>query len=251
MKHTYNITGMTCNGCKASVEKTLRAVDDVTDVEVNLESGRAEISMNQHIVTTTFRQALPSKYTISEVSVKQVGNAEIGDKQNIFNTSNNETQTKLEQLKPLFLIFGCIVLITAALNYNGFNISAVMLDFMGIFFFIFSLFKFFNLRGFAQSFSMYDPLAKAVPEYGKVYPFIELILGFMFLSRIQIPIVLIVTIIIIGITTIGVTRSLMSKKTIQCACLGTVLKLPMTEATFIENTIMIVMAIIMITKIYL
>ncbi len=126
-----------------------------------------------------------------------------------------------------------------------------MLDFMGVFFFIFSLFKFFDLNGFAQSFSMYDPLAKAIPSYGKVYPFIELVLGFLFLSRIGIPIVLLVTIVILGITTIGVTRSLMCKKTIQCACLGTVLKLPMTEATFIENTIMIVMAIIMLSKIYL
>jgi hypothetical protein len=35
---------------------------------------------------------------------------------------------------------------------------------------------------------------------------------------------------------------LFSKKVIKCACLGTALNLPMTEATFIENTIMLVMA---------
>jgi hypothetical protein len=39
---------------------------------------------------------------------------------------------------------------------------------------------------------------------------------------------------------------LLAKKSIQCACLGTALKLPMTEATFIENAIMIIMAVIMI-----
>ena len=48
------------------------------------------------------------------------------------------------------------------------------------------------------------------------------------------------------VTTIGVTKTLLAKKSIQCACLGTALKLPMTEATFIENAIMIVMAIMMI-----
>lgn len=36
------------------------------------------------------------------------------------------------------------------------------------------------------------------------------------------------------------------KKAIQCACLGTTLKLPMTKATFIENTIMLIMAISML-----
>jgi hypothetical protein len=33
---------------------------------------------------------------------------------------------------------------------------------------------------------------------------------------------------------------------IKCACLGTALNLPMTEATFIENTIMLVMAVWML-----
>ena len=69
--------------------------------------------------------------------------------------------------------------------------------------------------------------------------------------RIQVPMALIITIIILGITTIGVTKTLLDKKAIQCACLGTALKLPMTKATFIENTIMIVMAIIMLTNTYL
>jgi hypothetical protein len=35
---------------------------------------------------------------------------------------------------------------------------------------------------------------------------------------------------------------LIQKRQMQCACLGSVLKLPMTEATFIENAVMIVMA---------
>jgi hypothetical protein len=47
---------------------------------------------------------------------------------------------------------------------------------------------------------------------------------------------------VLGITTIGVTKTLLDKKSIQCACLGTALKLPMTQATFIENAIMLVMA---------
>ena len=125
-----------------------------------------------------------------------------------------------------------------------------MLDFMGLFYIVFSFFKLLDLKGFPESFKMYDPLAKAIPAYGWVYPFLETALGMMFLMRIQIPLALIVTLIILGITTIGVTKTLLDKKSIQCACLGTALKLPMTKATFIENSIMIVMAIIMLVQMY-
>ena len=125
-----------------------------------------------------------------------------------------------------------------------------MLDFMGLFYIVFSFFKMLDLKGFPESFSMYDPLAKRVPIYGKVYPFIETALGLMFLTRYEINIALIITLIILGITTIGVTKTLLDKKAIRCACLGTALKLPMTEATFIENTIMIVMAILMLLNLF-
>ena len=124
-----------------------------------------------------------------------------------------------------------------------------MLDFMGLFYIVFSFFKLLDLKGFPESFRMYDPVAKVVPVYAWLYPFIEVALGLMFLLRFEIPIALVVTLIILGITTIGVIKVLLDKKSIQCACLGTALKLPMTKATFIENSIMIVMAIIMLVNI--
>ena len=43
-------------------------------------------------------------------------------------------------------------------------------------------------------------------------------------------------------TTCGVIKALFQKSQIQCACLGTALKLPMTEATLIENVIMLTMS---------
>ena len=55
-----------------------------------------------------------------------------------------------------------------------------------------------------------------------------------------------ISLVVLGITTIGVTKTLLDKKSIRCACLGTALKLPMTEATLIENTVMIAMAVLML-----
>ena len=121
-----------------------------------------------------------------------------------------------------------------------------MFDFMGLFFIVFSFFKMLDLKNFPTSFSMYDPLAEKILFYGWVYPFIEIALGLMFLVRFELNIALYVTIVILGITTFGVTKTLMNKKNIQCACLGTALKLPMTEATLIENALMLSMSIFLV-----
>ena len=86
-------------------------------------------------------------------------------------------------------------------------------------------------------------LQKKTSLYAWIYPFIEVLLGLMFLMRIETKTALILTIIVLGITSIGVAQTLINKRSIQCACLGTTLKLPMTEATLIENSIMIIMSL--------
>ena len=58
MKHTYQIIGMTCSGCRSHVEKTLSEVAGVTKVEVNLEEKLANIEMEKHIPLENFKAAL-------------------------------------------------------------------------------------------------------------------------------------------------------------------------------------------------
>jgi cation transport ATPase len=241
MKHTYKITGMTCNSCKASVEKSLNDLDDVANAIVNLETKEAIITMHNHIGVSELQKALPSKYTITEKEQKNVFASTHSS-----NFELEEEKSKLQQLKPLLLIIFYIAVASILLHYKNWSWSEFMLDFMGLFYIVFSFFKMLDLKGFPDSFRMYDPLAKRVPIYGWIYPFIETTLGLMFLMRFEVNIALIVTLIVLGITTIGVTKTLLDKKSIRCACLGTALKLPMTEATFIENAIMIVMAVLML-----
>ena len=64
---TYPIQGMTCNGCRAHVEKTLQQVDGVVDVTVDLEKAEAVIDMESIIPFETFQDALKNDgdtYTI-------------------------------------------------------------------------------------------------------------------------------------------------------------------------------------------
>lgn len=239
MNQTFNIEGMTCNNCKASVEKYLNELPHISHVSIDLAKGEAEITMDKHLAAEVLQNALPEKFTVS----KKEGEHEL--------TSTNalevsQEKSKLQQLKPLLLILLYISAAGVLLHYKDWSWSEFMLDFMGLFYIVFAFFKMLDLKGFPESFKMYDPLAKRLPIYGWMYPFIETALGLMFLMRFKVNIALIMTLVVLGITTIGVTKTLMDKKSIRCACLGTALKLPMTEATLIENSIMIAMAALML-----
>ena len=243
MKHTYKIEGMTCNNCKASVEKYLNELPNISHVSIDLEKGEVEVTMEKHVASDALQNALPEKYIVSEMKIKEDS------------ASNNSSRipsdkTKLQQLKPLVLILFYITSAAVLLHYNDWSWNECMLDFMGLFYIVFGFFKMLDLKGFTESFKMYDPLAKRLPIYGWIYPFIETALGVMFLMRFQVNIALIMTLVVLGITTLGVTKTLLDKKSIRCACLGTALKLPMTEATLIENTIMIAMAALMLFEVF-
>jgi len=67
MKHTYHIQGMTCNGCRSHVEKTLSEVKGVKNVSVDLGKAEASIEMEPHIPIEKFQEALEKdggNYTI-------------------------------------------------------------------------------------------------------------------------------------------------------------------------------------------
>lgn len=241
MTKTYSIDGMTCNGCRSGVERKLKEIPGVKEAEVCLESHAAKIKFDQPVSIHTIRKALPVKYTVEQkITPKE-------RRQKVMPEMEMEAETSdLAKLKPLFLILFYLTVAAVMMNRNDWSIGEFMLDFMGLFYIVFSFFKLLDLKGFPATFQMYDPLAKVFPPYAWAYPFIETALGLCFLLRFQIPIALIATIVILGITTIGVTQTLLSKKQIKCACLGTALNLPMTKATFIENAIMLVMAIWML-----
>ena len=238
MKSILQISGMTCEGCKSSVEGKLGLLDGVDNVQVNLARGEAVIYSKKPISFSLIKETLPPKYSlISEEVVNLDTNGDLTLK-----------ESKIKQLKPLFIILGYIFIASISLNYKNWNSSYAMLDFMGLFYIVFSFFKILDIKGFSMSFRMYDPLAKKAPIYGYIYPFIEVLLGVMFLTRLEVNIALVITVIILGLTTIGVTQTLLNKRAIKCACLGTTLNLPMTEATFIENALMIIMALILISS---
>ncbi|AEE19117.1 heavy metal translocating P-type ATPase [Dokdonia sp. 4H-3-7-5] len=80
---TYPINGMTCNGCRAHVEKTLSQVDGVLDVTVDLEKAEAFIDMKSIIPYETFQEVLKND----------------GDTYTIYKAGQRHT-TEVEKQKP-------------------------------------------------------------------------------------------------------------------------------------------------------
>lgn len=121
-----------------------------------------------------------------------------------------------------------------------------MTDFMGLFFLFFAFFKLLDVKAFADAYRSYDIPTKIWPTWGYIYPFVELAFAMLLLHRIELFWTNIAIVIVLSVSIIGVIQSVMKKRQIQCACLGTGFNLPMSQVTIIEDGAMILMALFML-----
>ena len=124
----------------------------------------------------------------------------------------------------------------------GVTMMETMRYFMAGFFLVFSFFKLLDINAFANAYSGYDLLARRWRGWGLIYPFVELALGMAYLANFNPMFTHWATIIVMGFSAIGVIKAVASKTQIQCACLGTVFKLPMSTVTIVEDVGMVLMA---------
>ena len=245
MTHTYNVTGMTCEGCSAKVSHLLKNIPEVTNVTINLEKAEAIVTMEKHIFTGILQDSLKDypKYQLSEKKEDH----HISEK-TTFDNFSEDTRNWFETYKPIVLIFVYISIISSiiALYKNSFDIMLFMRAFMAGFFLIFSFFKMLDLKGFANSYSMYDIIAKKFSGWGYIYAFLELLLGIAFVINFNPFVTNTFTAALMTVSLLGVLQSVVNKNKIQCACLGAVFNLPMSTVTIIEDGLMIAMSIAML-----
>ncbi|WP_121808304.1 heavy-metal-associated domain-containing protein [Mucilaginibacter kameinonensis] len=238
MTHTYNITGMTCTGCLAKVQGLLQQVPNIEKVDISLAEGTADITMKKHVSTADLQQALAAypKYQLSEAEQHHHTMSMVDD---------TENRTWLQTYKPILLIFGYLLAASLITGYSSaFNIMTMMRVFMSGFFLVFSFFKLLDIGGFADSYSMYDVVAKRWRVWGYIYVFVELGLGLAFALNIAPVAVNTIMVIVMTISLIGVLQSVFNKRQIRCACLGAVFNLPMSTVTIIEDGLMILMGVV-------
>jgi copper chaperone CopZ len=231
---------MTCSGCQAKVQGLLSKVNGVNDVIIDLPKGEATISMDKHVPAQELKEALADypKYQLSEM--EHIKPAVV--------IPTEENKSWLETYKPILVVFGYILGASLVTEWNtgNFDLMRWMQHFMAGFFLVFSFFKMLDLKGFAESYAMYDIVAKKWSSWGLLYAFIELALGIAFLTGFAPVLTNTVTLVVMSISIVGVLQSVMNKRKIRCACLGAVFNLPMSTVTIIEDALMIAMSLIML-----
>lgn len=224
---------MTCSSCEAKVKSALLMVDNVTHVEVSLQDHSTTITMDKHVPLKELQKALDPKYQIAALE---------------HNEMTEQTKSWFETYKPILLIFFYITLTTVLIQINNqqFDLMQWMRHFMAAFFLVFSFFKLLNLKGFAESYVMYDILARRFPSWAYIYAFIELALGIGYMIDFNPIVINTVSFFVMSVSIIGVLKTVLNKQQIQCACLGDIFHLPMSIVTIIEDALMIIMAAFML-----
>jgi hypothetical protein len=138
------------------------------------------------------------------------------------------------------------IAVLLAIGIVSFLLNRGLSGFMGVFFIVFAGFKLAGYQMFVEMFPTYDVVAERWPVYAKLYPFLELLLGLLYLAS-AVPMVRdITTLILMGVSSIGVARELKRRRSIHCACLGNIIKLPLSTVSLVENVSMGLMALFMI-----
>jgi copper chaperone CopZ len=230
MIQEFKIEGMSCKNCVDKITEAMRG-HGLREVEVSLREPQLKFTSDVTVTPESVELWLaPLKsYHVAGMVVPRLS---------FFAT-----------YKPLILVFWYIVLGVALEEMGQSEVNSIraMSIFMGGFFLFFSFFKFLNLKAFAEAYSTYDVIAKKWSAWGLIYPFLELALGILYCLQVS-GWVNFATIALMAISLIGVVQALLQKRTIQCACLGTIFNLPMSKVTVFEDGLMILMAAVMIIK---
>jgi copper chaperone CopZ len=223
---TFSITGMSCQSCVAKVKGRLLEKQGVSEVEVALKPPTVKVSAGELLTVESMNEWLSplGKYQVQGLSVSRL------------------PEKSAQTYRPLLILLAYLLALSALLGWPHWQ--GMMRLFMGGFFIAFSFFKMLDLVGFASAYRSYDLVAKALPAYGLVYPFIELGLGLAYVGDVWPFETNVVTAVVMAVSLAGVIKAVLSRQTIRCACLGTVFNLPMSTVTIIEDGLMLGMALL-------
>ncbi len=231
MRYVFNLQGLTCKNCVATVKDLLSA--SYKDVDVTLLPPRVYIASDAGLVTIDDINLLlkETKYRALDDSLFQRVYGKI----------------------KLFLPFLCIIAIVTIFAYIharifGFNLFNFGHYFMAGYFLIFGMLKIVNWPKFVQSYKSYDTLASRFPKYAQIYPGIEFSLGVLMYFWIGFVTVNILVTLLMLQKAHAVFLKLRSGEAVRCACLGGFFNIPVTWITFFEDFLMALMAIWMIIE---
>ena len=229
-------TDLHCGACVAKVRPLLDAAPDVATWAADTSASPAVLTVEGDGLTAARVGALiqPAGYTVLGEVKADAPPAPAAEKPTSY--------------FPLLLILAYLLGVVAVLEAASgtFDAMRAMGRFMAGFFLVFSFFKLLDVRAFADAYTSYDIVAAKWRGYGYLYPFIELGLGVAYLTGAMPVATNAVTLVVMGVSAIGVLKALAARRQIRCACLGTVFNLPMSVVTLVEDVLMLAMAAAML-----
>jgi len=147
---------------------------------------------------------------------------------------------KLSDYLPIIYIYVFSITLTYVIKiFLNIDLRDSISIFLGIFSLIFAFFKIIRLRDFVEAFSEYGFVTQKARFYGLVFPFLELIFGISLLFLLDIVLIELLCLLFFSLNFISVLNALNKNKKFVCACLGDLIKLPLSKVSLIENLTMI------------
>lgn len=142
-------------------------------------------------------------------------------------------------------IFTTIATVLMRLFYDLDLRNSVMV-FLGIFSISFSILKLIRVRDFVEAFSEYDFITQKIKAYGYIFPFLEFTFGVYFLFLIDNLYLELACVSLFTLNLLSVLNALSKNKKFVCACLGDLIKVPLSYVSLFENITMILGVIYLI-----
>lgn len=229
---------MHCGSCVARISSQVKQHPHVETVTVDLAAGQMEVRADASVSDQAIEAlvAAAGDYTATPYASEPVPPSTPDERPRGFWTT----------YRPLLVLVALLALVPAVALGDGITVHAWMRWFMAGFFLSFSYFKLLDVKAFADAYRMYDWIAKAVPAWGLAYPLVELGLGLAYAADWAPTATNWITLVLMLVGAGGVIQSNLQKKSIRCACLGTVFNLPMSTVTILEDLSMAAMAVWML-----
>ena len=230
----FAIDGMHCGSCVARITNTVKANPSVRTVTVDLAAGQMEVRAEDDLTDTEIIDLVASAGAYSAQAITAAKPAAPA--------AEPESRSFWATYRPWFTLVALLALVPALSLGDSLTAHSWMRWFMAGFFLSFSYFKLLDIKSFADSYRMYDWIAKLVPAWGLAYPFVELGLGLAYAADWAPTATNWTALVLMLVGAGGVIQSNLQKKAIRCACLGTVFNLPMSTVTIVEDLTMAAMA---------
>ena len=152
---------------------------------------------------------------------------------------------------PVLATFAIAGLLTLAVNWLTVLplLSSVTAErFIAIAMVLLAMLKLQDVDRFATMFLNYDLLARRLPPYGLLYPFLELGAGLLMLTRLLDWLAIPVALFIGGVGALSIFKAVyIDKRELKCACVGGNSPVPLGFVSLTENLMMIAMVVWMLS----